>query len=155
MKIFVVYILTNASRRTLYTGITSRIRLRAFQHKHKVHNGFTAKYNVHCLVYYECYCDPWSAITREKQIKGWLRAKKIALTESVNPRWDDLTGNWESLFLPIQNQHLGPSLGSPALVKRAGILPVAQDDILILIIWKHILGLICVRLNAVILSDRG
>ena len=98
MKTFVVYILTNASRRTLYTGVTSRIDLRTFQHKHKVHNGFTAKYNVHRLVYYERYSDPWSAIAREKQIKGWLRAKKIALIESVNQRWDDLTGNWESLL---------------------------------------------------------
>ena len=120
MRTFVVYILTNASRRTLYTGITSRIDLRTFQHKHKVHNGFTAKYNVHRLVYYERYSDPWSAIAREKQIKGWLRAKKIALIESVNQRWDDLTGNWESLFKPVHSpdpslENPGPSLGLPRL----------------------------------------
>ncbi len=121
MKIFVVYILTNASRRTLYTGVTSRIGLRTFQHKHKVHNRFTAKYNVHRLVYYARYSDPWSAIARERQIKGWLRARKIALIESVNPRWNDLTENWERLFQPIQNPD--PSLWSPALEKRAGALP--------------------------------
>ena len=128
MKTYVVYILTNASRRTLYTGITSRIGLRAFQHKHKLHNGFTAKYNVHRLVYYERYSDPWSAIAREKQIKGWLRAKKIVLIESVNPRWNDLTGNWESLFQPVQSpgpslENPGPSLGLPRLVNAPGPRP--------------------------------
>jgi len=127
MKTFVVYILTNASRRTLYTGVTSRIDLRAFQHKHKVHNGFTAKYNVHRLAYYERYSDPWSAIDREKQIKGWLRAKKIALIESVNPRWDDLTENWESLFA-VQNpgpapENPVPSRGSPRLENAPGARP--------------------------------
>jgi len=106
MKSFVVYILTNASRQTLYTGVTSRITLRAFQHKHKAHNGFTAKYNVHRLVYYERFSDPRSAIDREKQIKGWLRAKKIALIESMNPRWDDLAGNWENVFKPPNTQVL-------------------------------------------------
>ena len=121
MKTYVVYILTNASRRTLYTGITSRIGLRAIQHKHKVHNGFTAKHNVHRLVYYERHSDPWSAIAREKQIKGWLRARKIALIESINPRWDDLTGNWESVFQLVQNP--GPSLGSPQLEKALGPRP--------------------------------
>lgn len=121
MRTYVVYILTNASRRTLYTGITSRIGLRTFEHKHKVHNGFTAKYNVHRLVYYERYSDPWSAIAREKQIKGWLRAKKIALIESLNPRWDDLAGNWDSIFEVKKNP--GPSLGSPQLEKPLGPLP--------------------------------
>ena len=120
MKTYVVYILTNASRRTLYTGVTSRIDLRTFQHKHKVLNGFTAKYNVHRLVYFEQYSDPWSAIDREKEIKGWLRAKKIALIESANPRWDDLTGNWENSFA-VQNR--GPSLGLPRLEKAPGPLP--------------------------------
>ena len=121
MKTYVVYILTNASRRTLYTGVTSRIELRTFQHQHKVRSGFTAKYNVHRLVYYEQYSDPWSAIDREKQIKGWLRAKKIALIESVNPRWDDLTGSWESLFQQVQNPD--PSLGPSPAGKCAGAPP--------------------------------
>lgn len=76
MKIFVVYILTNASRRTLYTGVTSRIGLRAFQHKHKVHKGFTARYNVHRFVYYERYSDPWSAIAREKTNQGLVTSKE-------------------------------------------------------------------------------
>jgi len=120
MKTFVVYILTNASRKTLYTGVTSRIDLRTFQHKHKVHNGFTAKYNVHRLVYYERFSDPWSAIAREKQIKGWLRAKKIALIESVNPRWGDLTRDWENIFELGPNP--GPSRPLPALKTPRGTL---------------------------------
>jgi len=83
---------------------------------------------VHRLVYYERYSDPWSAIAREKQIKGWLRAKKIVLIESVNPRWNDLTGNWESLFQPVQNpgpslENPGPSLGLPRLVNAPGPRP--------------------------------
>ncbi len=85
--------MTNKSR-TLYTGVTGKLERRVYQHKNKLVPGFTAKYNITRLVYYETTTDVRSAIAREKQIKGWLRARKIALIESVNPRWEDLSTEW-------------------------------------------------------------
>jgi putative endonuclease len=87
---FFVYIATNASR-TLYTGVTNDLRRRMFQHREGTVPGFTARYRIRRLVYFETTSDVRAAIAREKQIKGWLRKKKIALVESVNPGWDDLT----------------------------------------------------------------
>ena len=88
-----VYILTNKSG-TLYTGVTSDLRRRVYQHKGKLVPGFTSKYNLTRLVFYEAVADARAAIEREKQIKGWLRRKKIALIESVNPTWEDLAAHW-------------------------------------------------------------
>ncbi len=85
-----VYILTTTSNRVLYTGTTSDLIKRVYEHKNKMAGGFTKKYNVHKLVYYEVFEDIISAITREKQIKGWLRSKKIYLVEKFNPSWVDL-----------------------------------------------------------------
>jgi putative endonuclease len=93
MKQFYVYIMTNKSR-TLYTGVTSNLERRAYEHKHKLIPGFTSKYNITMLVYYETTPDARAAIAREKQIKGWLRSKKIALIESVNATWTDLSAAW-------------------------------------------------------------
>ena len=90
MKQYYVYIMSNESR-TLYTGVTSDLELRVYQHKQKLIAGFTSKYNVNQLVFFETTEDIRSAIAREKQIKGWLRKKKIALVESVNPTWVDLS----------------------------------------------------------------
>ena len=87
---YYVYIMTNPSR-TLYVGVTNDLELRVQQHKLKQIPGFTAKYNITQLVYYEETGDVLAAIAREKTIKGWLRAKKIALIESVNPKWQDLS----------------------------------------------------------------
>ena len=87
---YYVYIMTNKSR-TLYTGITNDLERRVYEHKQKLVPGFTAKYNITRLVYFEVTQDVQAAITREKQIKGWLRSKKIALIESVNPEWKDLS----------------------------------------------------------------
>ena len=89
-KRYFVYIMTNASR-TLYTGVTNDLQRRVYEHKLKRIQGFTSKYNITRLVYYEETADVVSAITREKTIKGWLRAKKIALIESTNPTWKDLS----------------------------------------------------------------
>ncbi|MGH7791067.1 MAG: GIY-YIG nuclease family protein, partial [Thermodesulfobacteriota bacterium] len=86
MKQYYVYIITNNSR-TLYTGVTNDLLRRVYEHKNKLVEGFTKKYNITELVYYEEMNDIHDAIGREKQIKGWLRAKKIALIESVNPEW--------------------------------------------------------------------
>jgi len=81
--------MSNRSK-TIYTGVTNNLERRVYQHKSKQIQGFTAKYNLTRLVYYEETADVISAISREKTIKGWLRAKKIALIESVNPSWNDL-----------------------------------------------------------------
>jgi putative endonuclease len=93
MKEYCVYIMTNRSG-TLYTGVTNDLPRRVYEHQHKLIPGFTAKYNITRLVYFETTSDIRAAIGREKQIKGWLRAKKIALIESVNPNWDDLSAGW-------------------------------------------------------------
>ncbi len=93
MKQYYVYILANVSR-TLYTGVTNNLERRVYEHKEKTAPGFTSSYNINRLVYYEDFADIRDAIAREKQIKGWLRAKKIALIESVNPKWNDLSEEW-------------------------------------------------------------
>jgi len=93
LKEYYVYIVTNLSR-TLYTGVTSDIRRRVFQHKHELVPGFTAKYKINRLVRFESTHDVRSAIAREKQIKNWRRCKKVALIESTNPRWEDLSDGW-------------------------------------------------------------
>ena len=90
MKQYYVYVITNKSR-TLYTGVTNDLERRVYEHKQKLVPGFTAKYNITRLVYFEVTQDIQAAIAREKQIKGWLRSKKIALIESVNPGWKDLS----------------------------------------------------------------
>jgi len=85
-----VYILTNIKNTVLYTGVTSNLVNRVYEHKNKEVPGFTEKYNLHKLIYYEIYEDMINAIIREKQIKGWLRSKKISLIEKDNPDWKDL-----------------------------------------------------------------
>ncbi len=87
---YYVYIMTNKSR-TLYTGVTDDLARRVWEHRQKLVPGFTQRYNITQLVYYEETSDIKSAIEREKQIKGWLRKKKVALIESINPRWMDLS----------------------------------------------------------------
>jgi putative endonuclease len=87
---FFVYIVASPSR-TIYIGVTNDLRRRVDQHKAKETRGFTATYNVHRLVWFEEFADPATAISREKQLKGWTRAKKIKLIESMNPAWDDLS----------------------------------------------------------------
>ena len=93
MNSYYVYILTNRSK-TLYTGVTNDLLRRVHEHKQKLIPGFTQKYNINRLVYYEETSDVTEAIAREKQIKGWVRAKKIALIESRNPKWLDLSTDW-------------------------------------------------------------
>lgn len=93
MKSYYVYIMTNKSR-TLYTGVTNNLVRRAYEHKNKLVPGFTARYNLTSLVHFEKTGNIKAAIAREKQIKGWLRAKKISLIESANPKWADLSSGW-------------------------------------------------------------
>jgi putative endonuclease len=93
MKRYYVYILANASK-TLYTGMTNDLERRIYEHKHKIIPGFAKRYNLTRLVYFEDTTEVKQAIAREKEIKGWVRKKKIALIESTNPGWDDLSCNW-------------------------------------------------------------
>jgi putative endonuclease len=93
MKQYYVYILANEGR-MLYTGVTNDLMRRIFEHKNHLVEGYTKKYKIIKLVYYDDTNDIYEAITREKQIKGWLRNKKIKLIESINPNWDDLSKEW-------------------------------------------------------------
>ncbi len=93
MKQFYVYIMTNKSK-TLYTGVTNNLERRVYEHKQKLVPGFTATYNITLLVYFEMTTDVKVALSREKQIKGWLRTKKISLIEAINPEWKDLSAEW-------------------------------------------------------------
>jgi putative endonuclease len=90
---YYVYIMTNKSG-TLYTGVTNNIKKRVYEHKNKLIEGFTRKYNITRLVYVETIRDVYSAIAREKVIKGWLRKKKIELINGTNPDWRDLSEGW-------------------------------------------------------------
>jgi putative endonuclease len=90
-----VYILANKRNGTLYIGVTSNLLKRVWEHKNDLVAGFTKRYNVHLLVYYELHEDMESAITREKQLKKWNRAWKLELIEKQNPRWGDL---WERIL---------------------------------------------------------
>lgn len=94
MKEYYVYIMTNRRNSVLYTGVTNNLMRRVYEHKHKAVKGFTSRYNTTRLVFYESTHDVMPAIGREKQIKGWLRRKKIALIESENPEWMDLSDGW-------------------------------------------------------------
>ena len=87
---YTVYILTNKNNRVLYTGITNNLKRRVYEHREKLADGFTKKYNVMKLVYYEVFEDPENAILREKQIKAGSRQKKISLISSFNKEWIDL-----------------------------------------------------------------
>lgn len=93
-KTYLVYIMASRSK-TLYTGITSGLERRVYQHKKHLVPGFTAKYRIERLVYFEIHGDVGTAIAREKQIKAWTRAKRVALIESQNPTWLDLAEDWE------------------------------------------------------------
>ena len=84
----------SSQRRVLYIGVTSKLERRVFQHKAHFFGGFTAKYNVSNLVYFESYSNVYRAIGREKELKGWLREKKVSLIESNNPEWKDLSYRW-------------------------------------------------------------
>ena len=92
---YFIYFLTNKTNRVLYIGVTRDLKRRYYEHKSEQVEGFTKRYHVHKLVYYEVFHDPLTAIEREKQLKGWRREKKNDLVESKNPQWEDLA---ERLF---------------------------------------------------------
>ena len=92
---YYVYILTNWNNTVLYTGVTNNLERRLYEHRNELADGFTKRYHVHKLIYYDTTTDVTAAIAREKQIKGWTRRKKNALVETINPEWRDLLKDWE------------------------------------------------------------
>ena len=88
---FYIYILSNWTNKVIYIGVTNNLSRRLFEHKNKLHDGFSKKYNLNKLVYYELFFDINDAIRREKEIKKWRREKKNILIESLNPDWKDLS----------------------------------------------------------------
>ena len=93
--------MTNNQRsHVLYVGITGDLIRRAWEHKSKLAPGFTSRYNLTRLVYYECFSYPDAAIAREKEIKGWRRNKKIKMIESMNPLWHDFAAEWQNVYKP-------------------------------------------------------
>ncbi len=104
MKDYYVYMLTNWNNKVLYIGVTNNLERRMYQHKHKLIKGFSSRYNLNKLVYFEYGNDVEAAIAREKQLKGWLRQKKNVLVESINPAWNDLSEDWSKDSSPsVQN----------------------------------------------------
>ena len=93
--VYFVYILSNKWDTVLYVGMTNDLERRLWQHRNKVYQGFTSRYHVTKLVYFEVYQDAIEAIAREKQIKAGSRQKKIDLINSLNPEWKDLSEDWE------------------------------------------------------------
>ncbi len=89
-RLYCIYILTNLRHTVLYTGVTGDLKARVYQHREKLVPGFTTRYNVQKLVYYEVFSDPTTAIEREKQIKAGSRRNKIKLINAMNPEWRDL-----------------------------------------------------------------
>ncbi len=100
MKSYVVYIMSDRHRGAIYVGVTSDLQQRVSQHRLAIIEGFSQKYHVNRLVYFEDTTEVLAAIAREKHIKGWTRAKKVALIESMNPRWEDLSESWSAPTQP-------------------------------------------------------
>ena len=93
-KSYYVYMMSNWNNKVLYVGVTNNLERRVYEHKNKISSGFTAKYNVNKLVYFEETNDVETAIEYEKKIKGWRREKKNELINKMNPEWNDLSLNW-------------------------------------------------------------
>ena len=91
---YYVYIMTNSLSTVLYIGMTNNLERRVWEHRHKLVPGFTSKYNVNKLVYFEETSDVREAIYREKQLKGWTRARKAQLVATMNPEWQDWSADW-------------------------------------------------------------
>jgi putative endonuclease len=103
-KTYAVYILASKRNGTLYTGVTNDLSRRMYEHKEKMNRGFTARYNVSLLVYYEVHEEIHEAILREKQIKKWNRKWKLHLIEKYNPAWIDLYDDGTIVCLPVERK---------------------------------------------------
>ncbi len=126
---YYVYILTNKHHSVLYIGVTSDLEGRIWEHREKVMEGFTKRYQVTKLIFYEDYPDPQSAIDREKQLTGWRREKKIALIQTPNPRWNDF---FDEITDGFDVDLLNKEKTEPLLVRDPSTAPgqarLAQDD---------------------------
>ena len=91
---YYVYLLTNWNNKVMYIGVTNNLKRRVSEHKNKLVKGFTEKYNLNKLVYFEETGDVWTALAREKEIKKWRREKKNNLVDGMNPEWEDLSKEW-------------------------------------------------------------
>jgi putative endonuclease len=117
MRHYYVYIMASKSR-VLYVGITNDIFRHVWEHRNNVNPGFTSKYRIHRLVYFEILRYVGNAIAREKRIKGWLREKKVALIRSANPTWEDLSEGWFEAICFKAGENAG----------EKQVLHCAQDD---------------------------
>ncbi len=95
MKYYYVYMLTNYLNKVVYVGVTNDLERRIYEHKNKLVDGFSSRYNLKKLIYYEVFGDIRQAIAREKQLKGLIRKKKDELVNQANPQWRDLSIDWE------------------------------------------------------------
>jgi putative endonuclease len=120
MRHYYVYIMASKSR-VLYIGITNDICRRVWEHRRNAFPGFTSKYRIHRLVHYETFKYVGNAITREKQLKGWLRSKKLALISCTNPTWEDLGEQWFD-GENFRRIHFEP------IAEKQQVLRSAQDD---------------------------
>lgn len=93
-SVFYVYLLTDKPHGTLYTGMTNNLMRRIWEHKNKINEGFSKRYGLYILVYFEIFKSPMEAIVKEKRIKKWKRQWKIELIEAMNPHWKDLSEGW-------------------------------------------------------------
>jgi putative endonuclease len=91
---FYVYILTNKGNTVLYVGVTNNLKRRVYEHKTHLNSGFTDKYNICKLIWYDCFLTPDNAILREKQLKKWNRTWKERIINEMNPEWKDLSMDW-------------------------------------------------------------
>ena len=115
---YYAYIIASRTR-VLYIGVTSSIEARVQQHRNKSFEGFTADYHCNRLVWYQSYDNPGSAIAREKQLKRWVREKKLALIEKTNPTWIDLSEDWGQPIQPAPKRaEKSPAPGSPTESKN-------------------------------------
>ena len=129
---YFVYIISNKSN-TIYVGVTSNLSRRLWQHQNKLISGFSAKYNLNKLVYYEEYGSPRQAIEREKQIKGWTRKKKVDLIKTKNPDFKEIEiwNKFRDPSTPLRSaqddgeERLGSSRGGQALQRRTGEMTLA------------------------------
>lgn len=93
--LYYIYIITNKKNGTLYIGVTNNLMRRVFEHKNELHDGFSKRYHLHNLVYFESFGNIQEALAREKRMKKWKRQWKINLIESNNKNWDDLALDWD------------------------------------------------------------
>ena len=126
-RTYYAYIVASRSH-TFYIGVSGNLHKRAFGHKQKAFGGFSAQYNCNRLVWFERFASPGAAIAREKQLKGWIRAKKIALIEKMNPAWVDLSEGWYVVD-PSKDDRAAKTTAGPSTAQAAkSAARFAQDD---------------------------